>query len=1100
VTPSAPPVPRPLTRVVGIGASAGGLSALRQFLGQLPPDAGMAYVVVLHLSPEHKSHVEELLQLKTAMPVAEVSERVELQPDHVYVVPPDRNLLCADGGLEVTHRPPAGQNLVPIDTFFRSLADTHGAMAVAVVLSGTGTDGADGLRRVKEAGGLTMAQSPDDAEHSGMPRAAIGTGLVDRVLPAAALGPELVRLARDGAEGDTRREGMISRQEGEAPLPAILSEIRACTGHDFSRYKRPTVLRRLNRRIQLAGADTMDEYLRILQREPAEIEALDQDLLIAVTGFFRDPASFAALDEEVLPALLEGRAAGDAIRVWVPGCATGEEAYSLAILLQERAEGLDPPPSIKIFATDLSERACQVGRRGWYPKGIAADLTEGQLHRHFVRESDGFRVRKHVRESVVFAVHDLLRDASFPNLDLISCRNVLIYLEPDAQRVVLELLHYALRPDGYLFLGRSESVESARERFIPVDQEHRIFRPRSVPGERAPPIRSMAPPMLPLPSVPDGRGHAGRFPDPAGILHHRLVELYAPPSLVVNMAREVVHLSERAGRYLKFPGGIPHTNVLDMVPRELRLELRSLLQRAFETGEELTGPPVSVEVDGQDRTIRTSVRPIPFEETTYALIVFHDEPAGDAVGQQTEPSSPAETSRAHRLEEELAQRKEQLQAMGDEYERVIQEHQMANEELQAIIEEQHATAEELETSREELQSINQELQVVSEEHRVTIEELAEVNADLRNLIDSTDIATIFLDRTLAIRRYTPGATEVFRLRDTDIGRPLTDVTHTLDYLELGTEARSVVQTLDKVEREVRCRGSNGDRYFTVRIAPYRTLDHRIGGAVVTLVDTTGRRQAENDRERALEQAREASEAKSNLLGLVSHELRTPLTAVVGYAERLEKRLEGVLDGGSRGDLRVLKQAAFQLEEMVDQILTYARLEKRTEVLRVVRVDPVRLAEDVVALIAEQARRKDLEVRLELESDLPEFWTDEPRLKSILLNLLSNAVKYTQKGHVVLRVMVRNAGMLFEVEDTGVGIAPEDRERIFSPFERAHGSTAWLRGGTGLGLALVRKLVISLGGRVSLESEVGRGSRFAIWVPLTAPSGGRMERGPVLEGE
>ena len=1093
MTRSPPPDPRPPRWVVGIGASAGGLSALRQFFGQLPPDTGMAYVVILHLSPAHESRMGELLQPRTTMPVREVSERVELQPDHVYIVPSDRNLLCQDGGLELMERPPAGQNLAPIDVFFRSLADTHGAGSAAVILSGTGTDGADGLRRVKEAGGLTMVQSPDDAEHGGMPRAAIGTGLVDRVLPAAALGPELVRLTNAPAEADPARVEAGSPREGDAPLTSILSEIRGRTGHDFSRYKRPTVLRRLARRMQLARVGTMDEYLRILRQDPAEIEALDQDLLIAVTGFFRDPDSFAALEEEVLPSLFEGRDAGEAIRVWVPGCATGEEAYSLAILLQERAQDLDPPRSIQVFATDLSERACHLGRQGWYPEGIAADLSEERMDRHFVRESDGFRVRDHLKKSVLFAVHDLLHDAPFPNLDLVSCRNVLIYLEPDAQRVVLELLHYALRPDGYLFLGNSESVDSARERFIPVDKEHRIYRARSLTVGRALPARLSPPPMLPLPSVPGGRGHAGRPADPVGVLHHRLVELYAPPSLVVNKEREVVHLSEQVGRYLSLAGGKPHTKVLDMVPGELRLELRPLLHRAFETGKELTGAPVSVEVDGRERTIRTSVRPLLLEDAAYALVVFHEEPAAGAVGLEGESPDPAEASRIDRLEDELARRKEQLQGMGEEYERMLQEHQMANEQLQATIEEQHSIAEELEASREELQSMNEELRAVNDEHQATIEELAEVNADLNNLMDSTDIATIFLDRTLAIRRFTPGTGDIFKIQDTGIGRPLGDVTHNLDYPELVKDLQGVLATLERVEREVQCCGSSAARHFTVRIAPYRTSDDRIGGVVITLVDTTDRHRAEIERERALEQARQASEAKSNLLGVVSHELRTPLTAVVGYAERLEKKLRGALDEGSRRDLRVLTQAAFQLEGMVDQILTYARLEKRSEVLRVARVDPVRLAEDSVSLIEEQARLKNLEVRLELGPDLPELLTDESKLKRIVLNLLANAVKYTEEGYVVLRVIGRNDGIVFEVEDTGVGIASEDQERVFDPFEQAHSSKAWLRGGTGLGLALVRKLSLSLGGQVSLESEPGQGSRFTVWVPSVAPSGPSEDR-------
>lgn len=1071
--------------VVGIGASAGGLRALQRFFGGLPKDTGMAFVVIVHLDPHHESQMAELLQASSAMPVRQVSRSLSVEPDHVYIIPPDKDLAMADGQLRVSPRAGTAGGRTPIDLFFRTLAETQGAGAIGVVLSGTGSDGAQGIRWIKERGGLTMAQASADAEYDGMPRSAIATGQVDVVLPAAELAMELARLRLAASAIALPAEGGELDGGDAAALGEILGHVRAKTGLDFTGYKPATVLRRLERRMQFAGTGKLDDYLGVLRGSSTETSTLFSDFLICVTSFFRDPEAFEALERKVVPALFADKGPDDDVRVWVAGCATGEEAYSLAILLSEHAEGLREPPRIQIFATDVHEKSFTFAREGLYPESIRADVSPVRLARYFSREPEGYRVKKSVREKVLFATHDLLKDPPFLRLDLASCRNVLIYLQRDTQQRLLELLHYALRPGGHLFLGSSESADAAPRLFAAVDKKWHVY--RSVDG---PHPLAYRPSKLTAgePRAPSAAVASQRRPTPTfGALHQQLVEAYAPPSLVVSADEEVVHISEQAGRYLRHPGGVPTNKLLDMVEGDLRVTLRTLLRSALRTGMPAEAPKVRFDVDGKHRRLKVSVHPLPGPDPagTFLLVVF-DEHSGTRAARPSAADG-AESDRAaslEQLEQELKETKAQLAATSEEHETTIGELRASNEELQSITEEQRAVAEELEASKEELQSINEELRTINQEHRIRNEELAQVNTDLVNLIDSTDIGTVFLDRDLRIRRYTPPVAELFNFVAADVGRPITHVTHRLDYRDLEDDLRAAMRTRARSEREVT---TSDGRWFVVRLSPYRAIDDSIDGVVLTLVDTTDRKRAELEREILLRRAEDASTAKTNFISAMSHEFGTPLNAIVGYAEILREGAAGPVTPDQREKLRRISANAWHLERMVKDILASARGGRMTIEVKRETVELAALVRQVARTTESLAEAKGLTIVVEVPDEPTTIVTDPTKLHQVLVNLTGNAIRYTDRGRIHLRARVDAETVVLELEDTGIGIAPEHLERIFEQFWQVDQGRTRARGGTGLGLMLSRDLARALGGDVEVESELGRGSLFRVRLPREGPT-------------
>ncbi len=838
--------------IVGIGASAGGLKALQEFFEALPSNTGLAYVVITHLHPEHESYLAELLQRHTHMPVQQVTGLVSAERDHVYVIPPNRELVMQDSHIDITEfKEPRGQR-APVDYFFRSLARGH-PNSVGIILSGGGTDGAVGVKAIKEDGGLLMVQHPGEAEYDSMPRAAIATGLADVVLPVKELAQKLVQFTRFAPPLPSNAEELTEQQL--ELVRRIIAHVHARTGHDFSQYKRATLLRRIQRRMQIYGVSTLETYLETLRQNPTEATALFNDLLIGVTSFFRDRESWVKLAMDVIPRIILKQENAETVRAWTIGCSTGEEAYGLAILLFEAFDKLETRPQVQIFASDLDENSIRRAREGLYPAAIEADVSPERLARFFTRQGDHYRVRREVRDVVLFTHHSVLRDAPFSRLDLITCRNLLIYLERDIQATVFDVFHYSLRSNGYLFLGGAESIEATHELFQTIDRTHRIYRakPRN-PGQLHIPVLPLA---IRTPTYAEtySGAHVPRLHSTADTErlsdeHAMALERHAPPSVLINDKYMILHVSETAGRYLIQPSGPITTDLLRLVRPELQLELRTSLLRVFEGDEAILTQPILVQFNGHAHAVILSIQPRTAtagkdeKQEKQALVFFLEDSEVATLQPAQEKSETHKNALVRELEREVRRLRKQLQASIEGHEISNEELKASNEELQSINEEYRSATEELETSKEELQSVNEELLTVNNELKVKFDEVSRAHTDLQNLMNATEIATLFLDREFRIRHYTPSMRELFNIMPGDRGRPIKHLTHRLQYTQFFEDAETVLRTLIPVEREVQ--GENGG-WFLLRMRPYRTLEDRIEGVIFTLVEITRLKEGEQQR-------------------------------------------------------------------------------------------------------------------------------------------------------------------------------------------------------------------------------------------------------------
>jgi PAS domain S-box-containing protein len=838
--------------ITGIGASAGGIRAFQDFFQNVPANSGIAFVVILHMSPDHDSHLAQVLQATTKMRVTQVNEKVKVEPDNIYVVPPNQHLTMSDGHIVVTPNTQIEDRRAPVDIFFRTLAEEHGGKAIAVILSGTGANGSMGLKRVKEKGGATFVQNPREAEFNEMPRNAIATGLVDEVLNVSDIPAKIIAYKNNFGKVVIAEDAEKRPQDQQQALRDLFNELRLRTGHDFSNYKRPTLLRRIERRITVHNLPDLPSYVAYMYEHPQETNSLLKDLLISVTNFFRDTRAFQIIENEILPLVLRGKTSENQLRIWVAGCATGEEAYSLAILCAEKTSGMIDAPKIQIFATDIDEQAITEAREGLYSINGLADVSPERLRRFFTKEGDGYRIRREVREMVLFANHDFLKDPPFSHLDLVTCRNVMIYLNNSAQERLAETFHFALNPGGYLFLGTSESVDGATDLYAVYNRENHVFQSRHV-TTKAYPLPESVPNFRidkPVLSIPPGHETKVLERISFGDLHQQLLEQYAPPSLVVNEEYDIVHISERAGRYLQIVGGEPSKNLLKLVRSELRLDVRSALYQAVQRQSAVEARGLKITIDKEPETLNIHVRPVLRAGDTargFILILFEtsieDNEYKEVLLASDEPV-------AKHLEEELMRLKAQLRSSNEQHEVQQEELKASNEELQAMNEELRSTAEELETSKEELESINEELRTVNQELKVKVEETTLAGNNLQNLINSSDVGTIFLDRSLRVAFFTPAIMRIFNLIPADYGRPLSDITNKLGYHELAQDAEVVLDKLTALEREV----STGEgKLFLMRISPYRTSEDHINGVVITFVDITTRKETEEQLRQNMEE-------------------------------------------------------------------------------------------------------------------------------------------------------------------------------------------------------------------------------------------------------
>ncbi len=906
--------------VVGLGASAGGLEAFQGFLSSMPSDSGMVFVLVQHLDPRHETLMPELLARHTGMPLQLVTEDTPAERNHVYVVPPNAMVTIDDCVLKVTRASRSRGRRSPIDGFFRSLAEDQGIDAVGILLSGTGTDGALGLKALKEQGGLVLVQSPGTARHDSMPRAAILTGAVDHVLAVEEMP---ARLLDHDAELRRQRQGKSAdsvRGEVAGELRKICTILRRKTGHDFSHYKQSTLVRRIRRRMQELRAETAADYVERLGQDPKEVDQLFHDLLIGVTHFFRDPEAFDLLARKVIPKIFETRGREGQVRVWVAGCASGEEAYSLAILLREHMDTMEEPPHAQVFATDIDTQALEFARQALYPDTVAEQIPPGRLARFFVRHGNMVQVSKEIREMCLFSTHNLITDPPFSRLDLLSCRNLLIYLEPELQKRLIPLCHYALRPGGFLFLGPSENVASHPELFRTVEKKHRIFQSKE----------TVLRPPISFPLTERSRALAARQAgDEASrltadreqalprVFERILMDSYAPACVVVHERGEIVYFSPRTGKYLESPPGAPTLNVMDMARKGLRLDLRTALHRAVTSRSPVVHENVLVETDGPPQRINLTVRPLPElgEDPGLFMIVFQEVvQSGDATAETAPGGAPGGETAAsdygaeaveiiRRLEKELRATKDHLQATLEELESSNEELVSSNEELLSMNEELQSANEELQTSKEELQSVNEELETINAELKKKLEELDRANSDLQNLFQSTQIATVFVDRDLRIQKFTVAATEVFRLIETDVGRRIDDIAPRFSGGELMADIRHVLRTLSA--RELQVRLLDEPVWYIARILPYRTVDNMIDGVVLTFVDITGVKRAEEHR------ARLASIVESSQDAIFGKTLEGVITTwnqgaerMYGYTEReaVGRPVTFLLPPGHEGEL------------------------------------------------------------------------------------------------------------------------------------------------------------------------------------------------------
>ncbi|KHE91807.1 MAG: PAS domain-containing protein [Candidatus Scalindua rubra] len=823
--------------VVGIGASAGGLEALEGFFSNLPDQANISIVIIQHLAPKYKSIMGSLLKKYTGMKIFEIEDGLKVEPGSVYLNPPDKDVAMINGEFQLIEPLEARAVRLPIDFFFRSLSEDLGKMSICIVLSGTGTDGTLGLKAIKGEGGMAMAQDEGQAKYDSMPRSAINTGLVDYILPVEQMPKQIIKyvkhpyIDKDEASGTTE-------QKYQNDITKILIQVRSKTGQDFSQYKQNTIRRRIERRMAVHQIDKISHYLDYVRENPLEVTALYKDLLIGVTNFFRDPDAFDILEKEIISEIVKTKK-GDNIRVWIPGCATGEEAYSIAIIFAEMIEKSQKHFNIQIFGTDINEDAIEYARAAIYPGSIAADISRERLKRFFVKEDSTYKVKKHVREMLVFATQSLIKDPPFSKLDLVSCRNVLIYMDTVLQKKVLPMFHYTLNKDGYLFLGTSETIGEYSDLFSTINSKWKIYKRLGATVDKVLryPVTKEVETSGELPAV-----QARKDLKEANIYQmaeREILNQYAPPFVLINDKREILYVNGKIHKYLLTPVGVPVFNILKMAHEDLRYKLTTILHKLGRKRETVVSRGLKVRDNGNFLTVDLTVKPFSSggEAEEMIMVIFEEKEAPEKAVKRktTSGKSRKEDSQITNLRQELKFAKEYLQATIEELETSNEELKSANEEMQSTNEELQSTNEELETSKEEQQSTNEELETVNSELQNKVTELSRANNDLNNLLASTDIATIFLDTRLSIVRFTPSLTKLFNVLPSDTNRPLRDITAKFNSDTLYQDAETVLNTLVQAEQEIR---TNDGRCYSVRILPYRTVENMIDGVVITFADVT----------------------------------------------------------------------------------------------------------------------------------------------------------------------------------------------------------------------------------------------------------------------
>ncbi|WP_308910477.1 chemotaxis protein CheB [Pseudokordiimonas caeni] len=1065
--------------VVGIGASAGGLDACRKFLTALPANSGMAFILVQHLDPTHESMLPDLLAGYTHLTVYQACDGMPVERNHLYIIPPGYQLWVEGTTLRLSRPPPVTGTRLPIDFLLHSLSRAYRERALAVILSGTGTDGSLGLKSIHEAGGLVIAQDPDEADHNSMPLNAIQSGMVDLVLPVAEIPDALI--AFDRRLGEIRAHNARSPTKSETNwLPEIIDLLHSHTRHDFHLYKSGTLQRRIERRMAMAetGPESVANYVNLLRRNPAELTALMKDLLINVTAFFRDSPVFSYLAKTILPDLVKRLAPSKAIRIWVAGCSTGEEAYSLAMLLRE---SMGPSQKIRfnILASDVDAEAIATARAGTYSRNIEADVSPERLARFFVREGDGYRVTAELREDVVFTVHDLLKDPPFSHIDLISCRNLMIYLQPEAQEKIISLFHFSLRNGGYVLLGSAERIPADDKRFVIQSDTNQLYRHTNFrrPGDFGM-LMGLGADFQFTPSGPSA-GLATKQGSLAQLCQQLALNAFAPASVLINDRRECLYTLGPTDKYLQVAPGSVTQDLLAMTRPDIRNKLRQAIQQALRDKERALVQCIRADKEGENHSITISAQPVRSEDEDLLFISFSENEK--RIARQDAQPNDSETRQNYDLQQELDMTRSELHEVTLALEESKGEQRAIYQEALSFREEFQVTNEELLASKEELQALNEELTALNSQLQETLDHQRTTSNDLQNILFSTNVATLFLDRSLNIRFFTPAIKGLFNVIDSDIGRPLGDMRSLVADDALLTDAQAVLDNSGSADHEIMGRSGT---CFARRILPYVTREGNVAGVVITFVDISDRKRDADELQEAKRQADQANIAKSHFLAAASHDLRQPLQTLALMQGILAKNIEG-------------SRAREMVDRMDDTIGSMSGM--LNALLDINQIDAGVIRADVIDFpISGMLERLTDEFKYHAESHGLQFravscglqiQSDPSLLEQMVRNLLANAFKYTRKGRVLLGCRRLGDALSVEIWDTGVGIPEEEFKLIFEEYYQLDNAARERSKGLGLGLSIVKRLGNLLGHPLHVRSWLGKGSVFSIEVPIARPADG-----------
>ena len=1053
---------KPELMIVAIGASAGGLDAATKLITALPDHTDMAFILVQHLDPDHDSMMAELLGGHTAMTVEQAVDNTTISANHVYIIPPGSYLSVATGKLHLSKPTAPHGSRLPFDFLLQSLAQDCPERTIGVILSGTGADGSLGLKALHDAGGFNIAQAPDEAEYNGMPSAAIGAGAIDLILPAAKIAAALIDPKRRIATAD------VDPPADVPCLPDIIELLRTTTNHDFTLYKMGTLQRRVERRMGLAVLDKMSDYLERLRSNPVELELLANDLLINVTSFFRDTPVFDMLAKTILPDMVRDQPAGLPIRIWIAGCSTGEEAYSLAMLFREAIIASKRDIKLQVFASDVDSDAIATARDGVYPKAIASQITPERLARFFVKDDHSYRVSPELRAAVVFTVQDVLVDPPFSRLDMVSCRNLLIYLGPEAQAKVIALFHFALREGGTLLLGNAETIGNNEKRFKTIAKAERLY--RHIGGSKLGTVGFQLGQSEVLRTM--GRGGQGQIAHQnklADMVQQLVIAAHCPAAVLINRKQELLYSSGPTERYLRVAPGHPSQDILAMAPQSLRTKLRSAIQQAIVAGGPIIVTGGRSEHNGKTVSFDIHVSPVAGESEALFLICFVDVPISQT--KKGRAASPTNAARVSELEHELETTRTELQGAIHNLEMSGEDQRAVNEEALSVNEEFQSTNEELLTSKEELQSLNEELTALNSQLQETLDRQRITSNDLQNVLYSTDVATLFLDTKLNIRFFTPATTALFNLIPGDIGRPLSDLKSLSADQALSTDAHQVLKNREAIDREIE---TTPGLWFVRRILPYLADDGKVEGVVITFTNISERKQIKQALVEAMQQADRANAAKSRFLAAASHDLRQPLQTLSLLQGLLAKTVQRPKE---QELVQRVDDTLGAMSGMLNTLLDINQIEAGT-VRGEISTFPVGdLLERLRDEFTYHAEAKRLSLRL-VPCSLS-IASDPRLLEQILRNLISNAIKYTETGKILIGCRRRNDQLSIEVWDSGIGIGSSDIESIFDEYHQVDNVARERVRGLGLGLSIVKRLGDLLGHTVLVRSVLGKGSVFAV---------------------